>query len=121
MNDHTASLIAAGIHGSIGALTYATFEWAYRRVRRFRIRIRPLARFRHWRAERRALPDGTRVRLVCKCSGYGEHGHEGIWTTSWTPRRMGELFDDTVDDYKLTREGDGEETYATREAMEVVS
>jgi hypothetical protein len=66
--------------------------------------------------ERQALPDGTRVRLVCgpRCSG--EHG--GVWTTSWTPRRSKDM--DDPDDYRLTREGDGETTYAHRNAIEVV-
>jgi hypothetical protein len=67
---------------------------------------------------RRALPDGTRVRLVCKNTRCGFHDHEGIWITSWTPRRNGDP--DDPDDYRLTREGDGETAFAVRSALEVV-
>jgi hypothetical protein len=66
--------------------------------------------------ERTALPDGTRVRLVCKCQGFSTH--EGVWVTSWTPRRTDNI--EGPDDYLLTREGDGHTTYATRGALEVV-
>lgn len=65
--------------------------------------------------ERRALPDGTRVRLVCG-PACGFRGHGGVWLTSWTPRRMNSL--DDPDDYKLTRESDGETTFAKRDAIE---
>ena len=70
------------------------------------------------RLERKALPDGTRVRLTCgpKC-GFGDHA--GIWVTSWTPRRTNEI--DAPDDYRLTREGDGQQTFARRDAIETVS
>lgn len=75
--------------------------------------------FAEWRAyvrrEQAALPDGTRVRLVCSCQG---RDHEGIWVTSWTPRRMRDHTD--VDDYLLTRETDAQTTYAARDALEVV-
>jgi hypothetical protein len=71
----------------------------------------------HARRERASLPDGTRVRLVC-----GEacrfRDHSGIWLTSWTPRRTGCI--DDPDDYKLTRESDGETTFAARDAIEPV-
>jgi hypothetical protein len=67
------------------------------------------------RLERRALPDGTRVHLVCgpRCR-FADHG--GTWVTSWTPRRTGNL--DDPDDYRLTREGDGQTTFAHRDAIE---
>jgi hypothetical protein len=64
-----------------------------------------------------ALPDGTRVRLVCECSR-SRHTHDGVWVTSWTPRRQNDA--DTVDDYELTRESDGETTYATRGVLEPI-
>jgi hypothetical protein len=69
----------------------------------------------HLRREAAALPDGTRVRLVCQCS---RRDHAGVWTTSWTPRRLDDI--DVCDDYMLTRESDGESTYATRGAIEPV-
>jgi hypothetical protein len=73
------------------------------------------------RLERQAVPDGTLVRLVCRehCS-FPATQHEGVWYTSWTPRRMNDI--DTVDDYRLSRdpEGNGEATYATRGSFEVV-
>jgi hypothetical protein len=68
------------------------------------------------RRERAALPDGTRVRLTCKCSRFERH--DGVWITSWTPRRNKNM--DDPDDYLLTREGDGATTYATREVIEPV-
>ena len=67
------------------------------------------------RRERAALPDGTRVRLSCGCPG---REHDGVWLTSWTPRRTGFL--DDPDDYQLEREGDGRTTYATRGALVLV-
>lgn len=54
------------------------------------------------RRERAALPDGTRVRLVCG-PGCQFKNHDGVWTTSWTPRRNNDI--DDPDDYRLTREG----------------
>jgi hypothetical protein len=60
---------------------------------------------------RAAMPDGTRVRLTCRCTGYDPHAHGGIWTTE---------YQEDGDDYRLTREGDGEATYAARNALEVV-
>jgi len=77
--------------------------------------------WRQWRlrrAARAALPDGTRVRLVCKDTGCTYRDHGGIWVTSWTPLRNGNP--DDPDDYRLTREGDGEVTFATRGAIEPV-
>jgi len=71
------------------------------------------------RLEREALPDGSRVRLVCKCPHRVDGSHDGVWTTSYTPRRTKVL--DDPDDYRLVREGDGATTYAHREALEVVS
>lgn len=68
------------------------------------------------RQARKALPDGTRVRLVCGCA---RCDHAGIWITSWSPRRMGGD-PDAPDDYRLTREGDGESTYALRNVLEPV-
>lgn len=68
--------------------------------------------------ERTALPDGTRVRLICgPCCSFRHH--DGVWLTSWTPRRMNDI--GAPDDYKLTRESDGQETFATRSAIEPVS
>lgn len=69
------------------------------------------------RLERAALPDGTRVRLVCG-PGCGFRHHEGVWTTSWTPRRLNDI--GAPDDYKLVRETDGETTFAHRSAIEPV-
>jgi hypothetical protein len=67
--------------------------------------------------ERKALPDGTRVRLACQPNcGYSDH--RGIWVTSWNPRRQNDI--DAPDDYLLVREGDGERTYAKRDATEPV-
>jgi hypothetical protein len=67
------------------------------------------------RRERAALPDGTRVRLVCLCS----RDHGVIWLTSWTPRRMRDIND--VDDYRLTSETDpNDTTFAVRDVLEVV-
>lgn len=74
------------------------------------------ARRAYRRMAARALPDGTRVRLTCQCSR-ARHAHNGVWTTSWTPRRVSW---DSPDDYLLTREGDGETTYATRGVLELV-
>ena len=55
------------------------------------------------------------MRLVCGCSRCTLKEHDGVWTTSWTPRR---LQDTTApNDYRLTRETDGETTYATRDAI----
>lgn len=71
------------------------------------------------RAERVALPDGTRVRLVCGGGRCTFKDHEGVWRTSWTPRRMHDV--DGPDDYMLTREGDGETTYAARDAVEPIA
>lgn len=68
--------------------------------------------------ERAALPDGTRVRLACRDGTCSFPDHSGVWLTSWTPRRSGDI--DDPDDYRLTRESDGEVTYATRAAIEVV-
>lgn len=72
------------------------------------------------KAEREALPDGTRVRLTCAgwCGRVGDDAHAGIWVTSWTPRRTG--FYDDPDDYQLEREGDGKVTFAHRNAIEPV-
>lgn len=61
---------------------------------------------------RRALPNGTRVRLTCHCKGYGQAAHEGTWTTEYK---------DLTDDYLLTREADGETTYAARNAIQVLA
>ncbi len=70
------------------------------------------------RMERGALPDGTRVLLACQCS---RHDHAGVWTTSWTPRRIGGPRPwEEPDDYQLTREGDGKTTYASRSVLELV-
>lgn len=71
------------------------------------------------RLERAALVDGTRVRLICgppRCT-FGKH--DGVWITSWTPRRMNDI--DAPDDYRLTRESDGETTYAKRDAIQPVA
>lgn len=71
------------------------------------------------RLERASIPDGTRVRLICpdRC----RDRHLGIWTTSWTPRRIGGPCPwDEPDDYRLTRESDGETVYATRESMQIL-
>jgi hypothetical protein len=68
------------------------------------------------RASRAALPDGTRVRLVCGPAGCSFAVHDGVWRTSWTPRRLDDV--DAPDDYRLQREGDGEVTYAHRSAIE---
>jgi hypothetical protein len=81
------------------------------------------ARLREWwrrrfgdyaHRERIALPDGTRVVLTCgpNCT-FSEH--DGVWVTSWTPRRSGDL--DDPDDYRLTREGDLHTTFARRDAI----
>lgn len=72
---------------------------------------RELERVRSWRRRRAALPDGTRVRLVCspRCSF---RDHDGVWTTEYL---------DDPGDYRLTREDDGETTYAARNAIEPVS
>lgn len=73
------------------------------------------------RMARAALADGTRVRLACGCSR-SRHSHGGVWTTSWTPRRIGGTRPwEEPDDYLLTREGDGETTYATRGVLEIVA
>jgi hypothetical protein len=64
------------------------------------------------RLKARAYPDGTRVRLTCSCRGYGSDGHRGVWVTEYKVES---------DDYRLTREGDGETTYAALNAIEVVS
>jgi hypothetical protein len=69
------------------------------------------------RRERAALPDGTRVRLICG-PGCSFSTHSGVWKTSWSPRRTG-LVDDP-DDYRLEREGDGHTTYAHRNALMVI-
>ena len=81
-------------------------------------KLRP--RLTYWRLERAALPDGTRVRLECG-HGCGFKDHEGVWVTSWTPRR----FTDArryyePDDYRLTRESDGETTFARQNVLVVV-
>jgi hypothetical protein len=72
---------------------------------------------RYARLERTALPDGTRVRLTCKCKSFAKE-HEGVWVTSWTPRRLNDV--DAPDDYRLTRESDGETAYASRNVLEPV-
>jgi len=116
MGTHAIIAIVAGTAALWLIVRFGLFWLARALLRRWR----PVARARHRLAERLALPDGTRVRLTCRCSGWGTRGHDGVWRTSWTPRRMGMLVDDVVDDYRLTREGDGEETYATRGVLEVV-
>ena len=63
------------------------------------------------RAVKNALPDGTRVQLECSCRGFGPNAHEGVWTTQYKL---------TADDYRLTRESDGEITYAVRKVLKVL-
>lgn len=66
---------------------------------------------------RQALPDGTRVRLICpRTCKFADH--TSAWVTSWTPRRTG--FIDDSDDYLLVREGDGERTFARRDVVDGV-
>lgn len=84
-----------------------TFSW-WERI--FSKRVREYVRL-----ERRALPDGTRVVLICNRSKCRFTHHDGVWVTSWTPRRTGDI--DDPDDYRLTRERDGETTYALRNAI----
>jgi hypothetical protein len=66
-----------------------------------------------WLAMRRsAIPDGTRVRLICACYRCVASGNAETYVTSWTPRRQQ---DPTApDDYELTRESDGNVSWATR-------
>lgn len=111
---------------AVGAFATGSLSGGWRTIRRGWARRR--ASLREWysrrfgeyaRLERAALPDGTRVRLVCG-SGCGFREHDGVWFTSWTPRRLNDI--DAPDDYKLSRdpEGNGEATFAMREVLEVV-
>jgi len=60
--------------------------------------------------------NGRRIRFEIPMPTEREYG---IWVTSWTPRRSGDI--DDPDDYRLTRESDGDITFATRNAIHPVS
>lgn len=119
--------VAAGALGSVAVMGLVALAKWWRRAARYNPRPTEL-RWWHWlffaavreyrTLEKGALPDGTRVRLVCDKLGCNRRVHEGVWVTSWTPRRNNRI--DDPDDYRLAREDDGYTTYATRGAINPV-
>lgn len=101
--------------------TYALNPWRWLR----RAWVIARAKRLYKQAARRALPDGTRVRLLCPPSCADRHA--GIYRTEWSPRRVfksGQPYYprawEAPDDYHVVRESDGDTHFATRDALEVV-